>query len=309
MTVIGIDGGGTKTTCVLSRAGKTVATATAGASNLVRIADGEARIALHQVIREACVQAGISVREIEAACIGLGGASRSMVADRVREILSEVLSCPIEIVGDIVIALDAVTIGGPGVVVISGTGSIAYGRNDNGVTARAGGLGSVISDEGSGYWIGRSAVSACFNALDSDRSTSLKDAILQKWKLTSLDELVIKANAASGAPFAELAPVVMLAAEAGDNVAREILRTAGNELAVMAKRVLDRLWEEDAAVTVAMSGGIFQNSAIVRDSFIDSLRKLRSSCDVELSSELPVMGAVFRAQKLLSQHSSQKVGQ
>ena len=103
--------------------------------------------------------------EISRVCVGLAGAARPEISELVRGMVSETLSgeikpAEIKIVGDMVIALEAAFGSGPGVIVIAGTGSIAYGRNSKGQTARAGGWGFAISDEGSGHWIGRTAVAA-----------------------------------------------------------------------------------------------------------------------------------------------------
>jgi N-acetylglucosamine kinase-like BadF-type ATPase len=136
----------------------------------------------------------------------VGGAGRENVASRVQAIVGELLHCPMEVIGDMLVAYDAAMHGGPGVVVIAGTGSIAYGRNEHNETARAGGWGSVISDEGSGYWIGRNAVSAVFRTFDSGRSTVLTRQVLDLWKVFTRDDLIAKANANPQPNFAELAP-------------------------------------------------------------------------------------------------------
>ena len=78
-----------------------------------------------------------------------------------RDIVAEILPTPIEVVGDMLIALEAAFDSGPGVIVIAGTGSIAYGRNRQGTTVRAGGWGFAIGDEGSAHWIGRLRSARC----------------------------------------------------------------------------------------------------------------------------------------------------
>src|SRR5438046_5923939 len=107
----------------------------------------------------------------------------------------EIVGGEVQVRAATIIALEAAFGRGPGVVVIAGTGSIAYGRNAAGQTRRAGGWGFAISDEGSGYWIGRAAVGAAIHTLDEKGKSPLLDTILKKWKLESLDELVVTANA------------------------------------------------------------------------------------------------------------------
>lgn len=298
--VLGIDGGGTKTRCAIARDGKIVATSNTGASNLVRRSEDDVRTALHGAIRSACATAEIAPEQIEAACLGLGGASRENIAARVREIVGEVLRCPTEVVGDMLVAFDAAMRGGAGVVVIAGTGSIAYGCDEKGDTARAGGWGSVISDEGSGYWIGKNALAAAFRALDTGRTTVLIGHIMDAWSLPNRDELVAVANRNPQPNFAELAPVVFKAAAEGDAIAQELLSSAGAELAKLAKVVVRRLWPPGNKMHVAALGGVFSTSNLVFKVFENSVHSEVPEAVVRLVAEDPVQGALFRAEQLLA---------
>ena len=163
---LGIDGGGSKTTCVVGDESSILATVTVGASNITRVGEAGAREVLHQAIREACRAAGINPQQVLRACIGAAGAGRPEIAGTVRKMVAEIISGEIEVVGDMEIALTAAFGEGPGVIVIAGTGSIAFGRDAQGRTARAGGWGFAISDEGSAHWIGRAAVRAVLRAAD-----------------------------------------------------------------------------------------------------------------------------------------------
>ncbi len=160
---LGIDGGGTKTRCVLADEATVFATATTGGCSVIRHGEEHAREALHNAIRQVCAAAKISPDRISAICIGVTGAARPEIAGKIRGILTELVPggtpTRIEVVGDNVIALEAAFGAGPGVIAIAGTGSIVYGRDAVGHTARAGGWGFAVSDEGSGYWIGRRAIS------------------------------------------------------------------------------------------------------------------------------------------------------
>ena len=298
--VLGIDGGGTKTRCAIARDGKIIATSSSGASNLVRRSEDDVRTALHSAIRSACGAAGITPEDIEAACLGLGGASRENIAARVTEIVGEVLQCPTEVVGDMLVAFDAAMRGGAGVVVIAGTGSIAYGCDEKGNTARAGGWGSVISDEGSGYWIGKNALTAAFRALDTGRTTVLIGHIMAAWTLPDRDELVAVANRNPQPNFAELAPVVFKAAAEGDAIAQELLSGAGAELAKLAKVVVRKLWPAGHKMHVAALGGIFSASNMVFKVFENSVHSEVPEAVVRLVAEDPVQGALYRAEQLLA---------
>ena len=120
-------------------------------------------------MRQACAAAGITPAQVSRTCVGGSGAARPELAAIVRHVLAEILSTPIDVVGDMQIALEAAFDTGPGVIVIAGTGSIAYGRDLQGTTVRAGGWGFAIGDEGSAHWIGRAAVSAVLRASDPTR--------------------------------------------------------------------------------------------------------------------------------------------
>jgi len=299
---LGIDGGGTKTRCVLGDEVNVLASSMAGGSNPVRLGVDKAREALHSAIRQACTAAGIELHEIQAACVGASGGARPELAAKIREILVELnpkLSPDrIEVVGDTVIALDAAFGTGPGVIVIAGTGSIAYGRNGTGETARAGGWGFAISDEGSGQWIGRNAVAAILRGRDLGQETALSAAVLEEWKLANLEALVQFANSTPPPEFPRLFRIVLHAAEEGDAIARDLLMRAGTELAAIAAIVIRRIAAAPPYVPVAMTGSVFRQSVEVREVFYNQLNC--SFPGLELRSDIvdPVMGALSRARFL-----------
>src|SRR5262249_5109595 len=148
-------------------------TATAGGSNVVRLGEEKARESLHVAIRDACMKSAVDPKKIVRSCVGVSGAARSSASETSRKIVAGIVSGEIEVVGDSVTSLYAAFGTGPGIIVIGGTGSIAYGRNGEGKMARAGGWGYAISDEGSGQWIGRTAISASLRARDEQEKTSL----------------------------------------------------------------------------------------------------------------------------------------
>ena len=214
---LGIDGGGTKTTCAVGDESHLLATATAGPSNIVRVGDVQARESLQQSVRQACAAAGITPAQVARTCVGGSGAARPELAEIVRRALTEIIPTPIDVVGDIQTSLVAAFDAGPGVIVIAGTGSIAYGRDQQGRTARAGGWGFAIGDEGSAHWIGRAAVSAILRAADPRDETpdrdpppeiSLSRALLKAWGVSSLMDLARAANSIPPPDFAALFPAV-----------------------------------------------------------------------------------------------------
>ena len=307
---LGIDGGGNKTKCVVGDESSLLATVTAGPSNITRVGEARAREGLHQAVREACAAVEIAPRQVERACIGVAGAGREEIAGTIRKIAAEIIPGEIEVVGDMQIAMAAAFGAGPGVIVIAGTGSIAYGRDAQGRTARAGGWGFAISDEGSAHWIGRAAVSSLLRAIDQSvyqgtdhqaaaEALPLFRALKAAWNLHSLDEFVRAAN--SNPDFAALFPAILATADAGDALAQRVLAQAGGELAQLAEIVVRRLFAEDnaglPAVPLAMVGGVFRHAPLVREVFCNEVRKVDQRLDVNPHVVEPVAGALQMARQ------------
>jgi glucosamine kinase len=303
---LGIDGGGTKTTCAVGDESRLLATATAGPSNIVRVGEAQARESLHQSVLRACAAAGIAPAQVARTCVGGSGAARPELAEAVRRALAEILPTPIDVVGDIQIALEAAFDAGPGVIVIAGTGSIAYGRDRHGKTARAGGWGFAIGDEGSAHWIGRSAVSAVLRAADraganpDARATFERSqfvaALMKVWGVVSLSDLARAANSIPPPDFAALFPAV---AASGDVHALQVLSNAGRELAQVAAVVVNRLFPKDepGAVPVAMIGGVFRHAVLTRGDFYNELRRLDPRVEINPQVVEPVDGALRLARR------------
>ncbi len=304
---VGIDGGGSKTTCVVGDEGSTLATATTSGSNLVRLGGDRARAALHDAVRQACTAAGVTPQQVSRCCAGLAGAARPEIAAVARSILAEVLPGEIQIAGDMEIAHYAAFAGEAGVMVIAGTGSIAYGVNRAGQNARAGGWGAAVSDEGSGHWVGKMAVAQLLRAHDRGARTAMLEAISLAWNVTSVnvssvnvsgvDELVRAANATPAPDFSVLFPVVLRAAEAGDEVAAQVLQQAGEELAELGAMVAQRLFDGTESVVFATAGGVFRESQRVRSAFGDGLRARHKRVEIKAAMVDPVQGALAMARR------------
>lgn len=296
---LGIDGGGTKTKCAVGDESQLLATATAGPSNVVRVGEAQARESLHRSVRQACAAAGIALKHVARTCVGASGAARPDLAATVRAFLAEILSSPIDVVGDMETALDAAFDTGPGVVIIAGTGSIAYGRDRAGKTLRAGGWGFAIGDEGSAHWIGRAAVNAVLRASDRDdkaAQSGLAVSLCHEWKVSSMWDLALAANSVPPPNFAALFRCVVAG---GDELANEVLQRAGRELAELASVVMSRLFEKDhmGSVPVAMTGGVFRHASVVREVFYNQLRGLDARAEVNPQVVDPVEGALRMARR------------
>jgi glucosamine kinase len=304
---LGIDGGGSKTSCIIGDETSILGMGTSAGSNLVRVGKAQTREALAAAIRQACAVAKVVPSQIQHTCVGLAGAAQPEITELALRIVSELVAGKIEVVGDMVIALEAAFGAGPGVIVIAGTGSIAYGRNAEGRTARAGGWGFAISDEGSGHWIGRAAVAAAMRAWDEEideekdedqgANHRLLDSVLKSWRLATRDQLVLAVNATPPPDFSALFPLILSSANSGDRTARDVLSRAGIELANLAMIVLERLFPRGAPVSVAMSGGVFSNSSLVRQGFYNRLHSEGPGVRINPTVVEPVRGALELARK------------
>ena len=312
---LGIDGGGSKTACAVGDESHLIATVTAGPSNIVRVGETAARESLHQAVGQACAAAGITTQQIRRICVGAAGAGRPETASMVHKILAEILQGEIDVVGDGPIALEAAFGAGPGVIVIAGTGSISYGRDANGKTARAGGWGFAVSDEGSAHWIGRAAIAALLRANGSEagiESNSVLWSVITKvWNVSSFEKLVRIANASPPADFSAIFPAVLTSAEQGDRTSEGILEHAGRELAELAARVIHRLFprreparttsgqspDAEHTVPVALAGGVFRHAAVVRQTFYNEVRNRCPEAALNPQVVDPVLGALQLARR------------
>jgi N-acetylglucosamine kinase-like BadF-type ATPase len=212
-----------------------------------------------------------------------------------RELISTIVGREIEVVGDGEIAFEDAFGAGPGVLIIAGTGSIAYGRNARGDTARAGGWGHAISDEGSGYWIGAEAIRAALRARDRGEDSVLLLEVVDAIGARDVDEFIVRVNANPAPDFAALVPVTIAAADAGDSIANAVLVSAGRELASVAEVLIHRLFEPSDEVCVATHGGVLTNCVQVKDSFVQQLKSQVPRCSFFSREVDPAHGALARA--------------
>jgi len=259
MHVLGIDVGGTKTVCLLAdQDGTILSTARQVGANL----QGAGELALEKVLH-GVMEAALAGQHVmpAAICLGIAGVDRAEDQDVVREIMDRIgYKATILIVNDALIALQAGIGDAPGIVIVSGTGSIAYGRNDRGEAERAGGWGYVLGDEGSGYWIGRQALRAVVRHADGrGRKTSLTPLLLGHFALSDAAELIHKVYHEDLAPNAigALARYVQQAREDGDVAAGVILDQAAEELTGTAAAVMKRLYMDRESFSFVLAGGMF----------------------------------------------------
>jgi N-acetylglucosamine kinase-like BadF-type ATPase len=301
---LAIDAGGTKTQCLLADDARVLARASVSTVKLMRVSEAEAMARLQSMLAEVAAAAGVSLRQVTRTCFGLAGLSSPIVRAWAGKALAGLVAGETLLCGDEEIALDAAFAGGPGILVVAGTGSNAIGRSAAGAIFGAGGWGPVLGDEGSGNWIGLEAIRAALRARDravaDDGSSLLLREIERHWKLGSLGELVAYANQRgdsnhSAPEFAALAPVVARCVEQGDVLAADVLRRAGEELAELVALVARKM--NSAEVDVAFTGSVLAHILPVRAAMIARLAELLSAARVRESAVDSLDGALWRARR------------
>jgi N-acetylglucosamine kinase-like BadF-type ATPase len=297
MFVLGIDAGGTKTVCCLADGdGHTIGEGRGSGANLHAHGELEVEKVLHEVIEQALGERAIRP---DAVCVGVAGVDRQEDDRLMRGIMRRLgLGAQTLIVNDALIALVAGVGDEPGVVLVAGTGSIAYGVNADRFAARAGGWGHVLGDEGSGYWIGRHALMAAVREADGrGPATQLTPLILEHFKISRVDGLVrhVYDDQMRRQSVHALGPVVDRARGEGDVVAAEILREAGLELTRAAASVIERLGMRGQPFQTVLSGSMFRLIPWLADDVIRRLAEVAPRSAVSRLLAEPARGAVHLA--------------
>lgn len=256
-----------------------------------------ARKAVTHSAQRARRAAGLGEVGFEAAFLGITGATEHTR----RAVGGCVKAKRVRLANDKVNALASVTEGRPGVVVIAGTGTIAYGENARGESAEASGWGYLIGDEGGAFWIAKQALAAACRAYDGrGEATALGDALVAAAGTEDLwgAHALIYSGKLSRAEIAGLAVVTAEAAAAGDREARLILREAGRELGLAAGVVARKLRMHRGRVMVGMVGGVFDGSPLVRASFRREVKRRVPRATLAAARYAPVIGSVLLALKL-----------
>lgn len=267
LCVIGFDGGGTKTAAILAdHKGNVLAEATGGPSNFQIIGVEQASHQLLSLLVQCCEKAGKSPMEVKAAVAGLTGAGRPGDQQRMRDAFLEharregVSLNRVAIESDARVALEGSFKGGPGIILIAGTGSIAFGKTKEGEVFRVGGWGRILGDEGSGYAIGRDALNVVTRHIDGrGKETRLTKLVADRFGLKDQDT-IISAVYRNNFDVASVAPLVIEAAGLHDIEAERILNRAAFELS-----------EHVRSLTFKLEGATREHRQKISLSFVGSL--------------------------------------
>jgi glucosamine kinase len=259
---LGFDGGGTKTECVLADAqGRILARAASGPSNPLRTGYTRAWFSLSGAADSVLGRQQLRAGDIRGICAGLGGAGRTGVRRAKMFFEHGFPSAQVRVTTDLEIALEAAFGTGDGIILLAGTGSAAFGRDANGRTARAGGRGPWISDEGSAFDIGRHAVTAVVRSEEHrGPSTALSKRLLKWHECRDWDSFLERIAKNPDDVFPKTFPLVAQVADAGDEVAQRILSAAAASLAELATLVSSDLGWSDREILIGQVGGVFGRS-------------------------------------------------
>ena len=294
---LGVDGGQSGTKALIGdETGRVLGAGEAGPCNHAAAAEGRAKLerGVRGSVAIACQHAGLDPDNLrfEAACFGMSGGPEDK-----QEILESILrSERIVVTNDAVIALAGATEEGEGIITIAGTGSIAFGRNPEGRTARAGGWGYVYGDEGGAFDIARQAARAALRVHEGwGPPTKLHAALLEATASKDANEMLHRFYGPEWprSRVATLAPLVDAAAGEGDGIASAILDRAAQELALLAGAVRSRLWREGEDVRVAYIGGVFRSRRVLER--FQTLLELVSGTRVGPPRYGPSEGALLEA--------------
>jgi N-acetylglucosamine kinase-like BadF-type ATPase len=272
--VLGFDGGGTKTDCVLmDESGAILARARSGSSNPTSFGVEVSLASLWEAATDALRTAGKSGQDVGYLLAGVSGAGEMNMRWALQSGLQPKFpNAAILITSDLVLSLGA-TGEIPSVVVIAGTGSAVLGRTTRAELARAGGFGPVIGDPGSAYDIGRKAVAICFQKHLNGETFPLGAKILESFQC-KFSEFFDQARAQPGAVFPRVFPIVASAVETGDIAAQTLLTSAAEDLRDQARQVIEKLKLRESDFFLAKTGGVFEGSAFLTAQFDNLVREI-----------------------------------
>jgi glucosamine kinase len=297
--VAGVDGGGSKTRLILAtETGEEIASVE-GPRSAMRPGEAEKSGAvIAELVREALANAAIIDGVPTILYGGFAGVGRE---EERRDLETELnrLGVAEEVIvdNDASIAMTDAFGEGPGIILLAGTGSIAYGRSVDGRFERCGGWGPVFGDEGSGFWIGKRALGMVGAAADGrEPATALSGSILTATEVSNAEDLIPWAIAATNTQIASLASVVMATAASGDPRANALLSLAAEELVVHLRALATKLFgDERAAIPVALSGGLLQKGSLLRKKLEQRIRSAVPGAQVRPTEIVPARGAVRSA--------------
>ena len=299
--VLGLDGGGTKTECVLmEESRRVVASSRGGPSNPMRVGFGGALASVCEAARVAIATARVSNDAVVSLCAGLAGTAYPEAARKMRLLLeAEFPGKLVRICTDMDLTLEAVG-AGAAIVLIAGTGSAAVGRDARGTTARVGGHGYLLGDEGSAYHVGQRAVLDALRHFERTGADSpMGKAVLSEIGAASWADLQSRVYATPDEVFPRLFPMMLQAAESADATARSLLDDCAAALAELVGDLAERLQLQSQKFLLAKTGGMLGRSTWFDERLDRYLRKAAPHAQLSDLQLSPAEAAAHLALRLL----------
>ena len=303
--LIGIDAGGTKTECaVADLTGNILLTETGKSVNYLIAGADKTSANLFGLIFQCLKKLNINFSEVKQIVIGIAGAGRLKDAEQLERSFikysksEKVKINQVKVVSDALIALEGAFPGKPGCILIAGTGSILFGKDDKGKIQRVGGFGRLIGDEGSGYSIGRKALQAVSGDLDGrTEKTLLTKKLFDQMKITDSEELITKIYK-ENFDIASIAPLVISSAEKKDNQAQRILNEEAEELVLHVKSMMKKM--NLKKLNVAFTGGLISNKNFYSTLLTKKIKSSLPNVTISKPRLSPAEGAILMAKKNLN---------
>jgi len=304
--LIVFDCGATKTECALTDInGNILYTTTGGAANfLITGTDGTSKIIL-SLLNDCIRKFNTGYSEIEKIVIGAAGAGRKEDADNLKSSLLKIFSVngikikSLKVVSDAQIASEGAFPNEAGCILIAGTGSIIYGKDEKGNIYRAGGFGRLIGDEGSGFSIGRKGLQAAAKYFDGrGDETLIVKLIEEKYSIKTADELITKVYK-ENFDIASIAEIIIVAAENEDKTAHHILLEESGELIHHISTMMKKMDTIDLRVSFA--GSLISNNNIYSDMLRDKIKTSLPTVKIVAPKHSPIEGAILLAKGMLNE--------
>ncbi len=314
--VIGIDGGGTRLrAAIATEDGNLLGRGEAGTGNYHDVGADVVRDNIGQAVAQAWKAAGQPPRRADAMFLGLGSIVTPEDRAVIRGIVQELGIVSAERIGvdhDLRVALAGGLAGQPGIVLIAGTGSSCYGRNEQGQNWQAGGWGPILDDPGSSYWLGRQAMIAAIRDYDGRGSkTRLHPTVVEALGIGSMREISrrVELEGMARSEIAALAPLVTTAAAEGDEVACSLIERGADQLALMVATVAEHVSFATSTpqIPVVITGGLTSAGSVFLSPLQRAIqRRAPATCVVEARLP-PVLGGVLLALEMIEAPLSPQV--
>ena len=304
--LIGIDGGGTKTDCAIADlSGKIIQQSTGRPSNFLVIGVEEAVENIFALIEENLFALEGDFSDVKQIVIGVAGAGREEDAALLEKGFNDFADQEgihfkgVKVLSDAHVALEGAFPSSAGCILIAGTGSILFGKNENGVIHRVGGFGRLIGDEGSGYSIGRKALNAVSKASDGRGEETLISELLDAKMNHNTSKNIINKVYTEKLDVASVAKIVIEAAEEGDPIAEDILDEEADELVLHVRSLINKINKNN--FSVSFSGSLIDNKNYYSDLLKRKIKSTLPNVKIIQAAFPPLGGAIIFAKRLANE--------